>query len=144
MRRQRRRYITPIAVLAGLFGLGAASANAAGRVTAADGESAAVAQAAAAPSDPSMKLIASYSGDTEFNGPRITVPNSDYEAIVSYKCDDDGFLYVSWNGTPYSYEEAHSSAGKGTVVLAGREGGSKGYFAIDTWLGCSWSLKVYS
>lgn len=140
----RRRLVTPIAVLTGLFGLGAASAQAAGRVSAGDqADTAAVVAAGSVPRAAGMKLVAKYSGDQEWNSGRISLPNADYQAVVAYKCDDKGFLYLAWNGEPNSYEESHASAAKGTVVLDGHEGG-RGYFTVDTWLGCNWSMELYS
>ncbi|WP_041832033.1 hypothetical protein [Actinoplanes sp. N902-109] len=139
----RRRFITPIAVLTGLFGLGAASANAAGRVAADDQQKTAAVVPAATPSA-GLKLIAGYSGSTHWYGPRLTLPARKYEAIATYTCDNGGFLYVSWNGEPYSYESAKSSDGSGTVVLQGVDGGTRGYFAVDSWLGCAWTMKVYA
>jgi hypothetical protein len=140
----RRRFITPIAVLTGLFGLGAASANAAGRVAAGDNEAAsAVAQSATA-QDPGMKLVASYSGGSHWYGPRVTLPKKKYEAIATYRCDREGFLYLSWNGEPYTYESANMSKASGTVTLEGVDGGTRGYFAVESWLGCTWTMKVYA
>jgi hypothetical protein len=140
MTRQRRRLITPIVVLTGLFGLGAASAQAANRA------SDATVQAVSTPEPtlaPGTSVIASYDGDDQWNGPRVLLPQKKYQAVVSYKCDNDGFLYVSWNGEPDVYEEAHASGAEGTVTLDGVKGHTRGYFAVNTWLGCSWSMKVY-
>ncbi|WP_305789364.1 hypothetical protein [Symbioplanes lichenis] len=142
---RRRRLVTPIAVLTGLFGLGAASAHAAGRVTAADKADAAASVASAqVPRASGMELIATYRGDEKWRSSRMSIPKAAYQAVVEYKCDDSGFLYVSWTGEPNSYEESHASAGKGTVVLNGTEGARRGYFAIDTWLNCSWTMNLYS
>ncbi|MFI5933189.1 hypothetical protein [Actinoplanes sp. NPDC051494] len=141
MRRQRRRFVTPVAVLIALFGVGAASAQAAARVSANDDKELVVASSEV---PAGMELIASYEGEEQWQGPRVELPNQAYQAVVSYKCDKNGFLYVSWDGEPYSYETAHSSDAKGTVTLDGHEGGTRGYFSVDTWLGCSWSMKVYS
>jgi hypothetical protein len=140
MTRQRRRLITPIVVLTGLFGLGAASAQAASRA------SEATVQAASTPEPtlaPGTSLIASYQGDDQWNGPRVLVPQKKYQAIVDYTCKDDGFLYLSWNGEPDVFEEAHVSGAKGRVTLSGVQGHTRGYFAVNTWLGCSWTMKVY-
>ncbi|WP_306214277.1 hypothetical protein [Actinoplanes sp. RD1] len=141
----RRRLVTPIAVLTGLFGLGAASAHAAGRVTAADqADSAASVASTQVTRASGMELIATYRGDEKWRSSRIALPETAYQAVVDYQCDDSGFLYVSWTGEPNSYEESHASASKGTVVLNGTEGGRRGYFAIDTWLDCSWTMNLYN
>lgn len=134
----RRRFLTPIVVLAALFGLGAA-ASAAGRMVGGDpGTTADPAH------DPALHLVYSYDGDEQWHGPRVTLPSKKYQAIATYACEDSGFLYLSWHGEPYSYETAHSSQSSGTVTLNGEAGKHSGYFSIETWMGCSWSLKVYA
>lgn len=144
MRSQRRRLITPIAVLTGLFGIGAASAHAAGRVSEADAAPAAsAAEQAAVPRKAGMELIDTYTGGTEWRSSRLSLPSAEYQAVVSYACDDAGFLYLAWNGENNGYEESHTSAARGTVVLDGKEGG-RGYFTVDTWLNCDWTMNVYS
>jgi len=91
------------------------------------------------------RQVASYSmSASNWQGPRIKIPTTDYRAIASYKCAEANFFYLTWNGDSYGYEYVSSSSMAATLTLNGHQGGRSGYFGVSTWLNCSWTVKVYA
>jgi hypothetical protein len=92
------------------------------------------------------KEIASYDSSTGSNGqtPTIRIPTEDYKAIATYSCEDEGYLFILWNGTPDVGEAASADQPSGTVALNGHLGARSGYFQVLAGEGCSWRLRIFS
>ncbi|WP_412738084.1 hypothetical protein [Krasilnikovia sp. MM14-A1259] len=90
------------------------------------------------------RLVIYTSTDQTWQGPRINIPTADFRAVVSYQCPAGGYMYLHWNGDSFGYESVGSNRPTGTLTLNGHQGARSGYFDIDTWVDCTWSLTVYS
>ncbi|MGA5305428.1 hypothetical protein ACPCHT_36390 [Nucisporomicrobium flavum] len=91
------------------------------------------------------KLISDWQGTSStWQSPTLRVPTKDYKVIANYTCEEDGFLFVAWNGNPSGYESANASTSAGTVTLNGHAGARTGYFDVSTWINCSWRVRVFS
>ncbi|GAB1688283.1 hypothetical protein [Krasilnikovia sp. M28-CT-15] len=94
---------------------------------------------------PVPRPIVTYTGtDSSWQGPRTFLPTVDYRAVVTYRCPAGGYMYLRWNGDSFGFESVSSAKAAGTLTLNGHQGARGGYFDIDTYSDCTWSIIVYS
>ncbi|WP_412744052.1 hypothetical protein [Krasilnikovia sp. MM14-A1004] len=91
------------------------------------------------------RRLVTYTGtSTSWQGPRIRIPTADFQAVATYRCPVGGYMYLHWNGDSFGFESVSSSTPSGTLTLNGHQGARSGYFDIDTYSDCSWTITVYS
>lgn len=90
------------------------------------------------------QVVAYTAASADWQGPKLRIPTAEFTAVATYTCQDAGFLFLTWYGDQGGYDSADLLATSGTVTLNGHHGAQVGYFEVSSWLGCSWTVKVYS